>query len=83
MILLDGVSTANHGYCVMTDKDGDKAFLAWRGKGTAPGSYAGTFEWTGGTGKFQGLQGNNNWHGADIGKTGSIVVLWEGDWRLP
>ena len=59
---------AMHGYCTMTDKDGDKAFLVWRCKGTPPGSYAGTFEWTGGTGKFQGLQGNNNFHGSDFGK---------------
>jgi len=74
---------AGHGYCTMTDKDGDKAILAWRGKSTAPGSYAGTFEWTGGTGKFLGLQGNNSWHGDVIGKTGALVVAWEGEWRLP
>jgi hypothetical protein len=67
----------------MTDKDGDKAFLVWRGKGTAPGSGAGTFEWSGGTGKFVGLQGNNNWRGSVIGKTGAFTVVWEGDWRLP
>jgi hypothetical protein len=37
--IVNGISIAAHGYCIMTDKDGDKAFLAWRGKGTAPGSY--------------------------------------------
>ena len=81
--IVNGVATALNGVCVMADKDGDKAFLVWRGKGIAAGSNAGTFEWVGGTGKFQGLQGNNNWHGADIGKTGAFTVVWEGDWRLP
>jgi hypothetical protein len=31
--IVDGVSTGNHGYCIITDKDGDKAFLVWQGKG--------------------------------------------------
>jgi hypothetical protein len=79
----NGVFTAANGYCIVTDKDGDKAFLVWRGKGPAPGTYAGTFEWAGGTGKFQGLQGNNSYHGGDIGKTGAFSAVWEGDWRLP
>jgi hypothetical protein len=81
---VNGVDIANHGYCILTDKDGDKAFLVWRGKSSAaPGSYAGTFEWAGGTGKFLGLQGNNNWHGPFIGKTPAFIVVYEGDWRLP
>src|SRR5215472_12823280 len=56
--IVDGVSRASHGYCIMTDKEGDKAFLVWQGKGTAPGTGEGTFQWTGGTGKFAGIQGN-------------------------
>jgi hypothetical protein len=79
---VNGADIANHGYCVVIDKDSDKAFLVWRGKSTGPGSYAGTFEWTGGTGKFQGLQGNNNWQGTFFGKTAGFQVVWEGDWRL-
>jgi hypothetical protein len=81
--IVNGVATAEHGYCIVTDKDGDKAFLAWRGKGIGPGSSAGTFEWTGGTGKYSGLQGNNNYRAASIGKTGAFIGLFEGDWRLP
>jgi len=81
--IVDGVSTGAHGYCIMTDKDDDKAFLVWQGKGIAPGSNAGTFQWTGGTGKFSGLQGNNTWHGSFIGKTTASSVVWEGEWRLP
>jgi hypothetical protein len=81
--IVEGVSAGNHGYCVMTDKDGDKAFFGWQGKGIGPESYAGTFQWTGGTGKFLGLQGNNTWRGVTIGNTMAFSVVWEGEWRLP
>jgi hypothetical protein len=83
MDIVDGVIAAYHGYCVMTDKDGDKAFAVWQGKGTAPGSAAGTFQWTGGTGKFVGLQGNNTFRDTGIGKEMAGSVVWEGEWRLP
>jgi hypothetical protein len=46
------------GYCVLSDADGDQAFLSWRNEGdgrTGPG----TFEWTGGTGKYKGISGSN------------------------
>ena len=76
--LVDGVLTAGHGYCIVADKDGDKAFLAWEGK-----DGGGTFKWTGGTGKFSGLQGNNTFRFNGIGKTEAFVVVWEGEWRLP
>jgi hypothetical protein len=83
--IVGGVPVAGHGYCIVTDKDGDKAFLVWQqqGKGTADGTGGGTFQWTGGTGKYSGLQGNNTFHYTAIGKTPSFVVVWEGDWRLP
>jgi hypothetical protein len=43
--LTNGASTASQGYCVVTDKEGDKAFLVWKGgKG-----FEGTYQWTGGT----------------------------------
>ena len=34
-----------HGYCVVTDKTNDKAFLVWKG-------FQGTYQWTGGTGQI-------------------------------
>jgi hypothetical protein len=75
--------TTGHGYCTVTDKDGDKAFLVWQGKDTAPGTGGGPFKWTGGTGKYTGLQGNNTFRYNAIGKTPSFVGVWEGEWRLP
>jgi len=55
-----GLSTAAQGYCVATDKDGDKAFVTWKGhKATEPNKGGGEFQWTGGTGKYTGITGNN------------------------
>jgi hypothetical protein len=81
--LVDGVLTAGHGYCIVTDKDGDKAFLVHQAKGSAPGLIAGSFQWTGGTGKFSGVQGNNAFRVTQIGKNPAAWIVWEGEWRLP
>jgi|SRR5580704_14818628 hypothetical protein len=81
--LVDGVSTALNGHCIVADKDGDKVFSVFEGKGSAPGIIAGTFQWTGGTGKFTGIQGNNTFHVTAIGKTLASWIVWEGEWRLP
>lgn len=54
--------SAAGGYCIITDTDGDKAFLSWSSKGdntTGPG----TFEYTGGTGKYEGISGKNTFVG--------------------
>lgn len=50
--------TAN-GYCTVADGDGDQAYISWiiRGDGR---SGAGTFAYTGGTGKYKGIKGTNN-----------------------
>ena len=80
--IVGGKIVSGHGYCIMTDKDGDKAFLVWE-VNDPTGKGGGNFKWTGGTGKYTGLQGNNAFHGAGIGKTGAGLIVWEGDWRLP
>ena len=53
------------GYCVITDADGDQAYVTWRSAGaTGPGaSLPGTFEFTGGTGKYAGIKGDNTFVG--------------------
>jgi hypothetical protein len=81
--IVDGVLTAGHGYCIIADKDGDKAFSVFQGKGTAPGIIAGTFQWTGGTGKFTGIRGNNTYRVTAIGKNPASWIVWEGEWQLP
>lgn len=55
------------GYCIITDLEGDQAYLSWRipTGGAAPGSTdgKGTFEYTGGTGKYKDIRGSNNFTG--------------------
>ncbi len=44
------------GYCIVSDPDGDQAYLTWQHTGdTLRGP--GTFEWTGGTGKYKEIKG--------------------------
>jgi len=75
----NGVSTSSHGYCVVTDKDGDKAFLAWKGgKG-----FAGDYQWTGGTGKYTGIKGNNTFRAVALLPTAQGYGLLKGEWQLP
>jgi hypothetical protein len=81
--LVNGVSRALNGHCIITDKDGDKVFTVYEAKGSAPGIMAGTFQWTGGTGKFTGIQGDNTFQVNAIGKTLAAWIPWEGEWRLP
>ena len=50
------------GYCVITDKDGDKAYLSWANEGDNT-SGPGTFTYTGGTGKYTGISGTNKFLG--------------------
>ena len=53
------------GYCIITDLNGDQAYLTWQGAGTpGPGGRTpGTFQYTGGTGKYQGISGDNTFVG--------------------
>jgi hypothetical protein len=52
--IVNGLSIANHGHCIMTDKDGDKVSGVWKGKDTSPNVGGGDFQWTGGMGKYTG-----------------------------
>lgn len=81
--IVNGLATSNHGYCIVTDKDGDKAFLVWSGKDTSPGVGGGDQHWTGGTGKYSGIKGNSTYRYAAIGTSPAYSVVWEGEWQLP
>ncbi len=50
------------GYCVVSDPGGDKAFLSWQCQGDTHDCH-GTFDYTGGTGRFQGISGSNKFNG--------------------
>ena len=81
--IVNGLAIGNHGYCIVTDKDGDKAFLVWKGKDTSPGVGGGDQQWSGGTGKYSGIKGNSTYRYAAIGTSPAYSVVWEGEWQLP
>ena len=72
-----------NGWCVMTDQSGDKAFLVWKCGPLDGGGCEGDFQWTGGTGKFVGLKGNNWFAAHPIANTNQEIVQWKGEWQLP
>ena len=77
-----GVSLANHGYCIVTDKDGDKAYLVWKGEGTGPNVGGGDSQWMGGTGKFAGIKGGHTYQYNGIADTPRYWVVWAGEYRM-
>jgi len=71
-----------HGYCVVTDNDSDKAFLKWKCNGEE--LCRGDFQWIGGTGKYEGLSGDNTFYAQiGIGGTAQGYSVSEGEWELP
>ena len=60
--------TAAGGYCIVTDLEGDQAYMTWENAGTAgPGGEGpGTFTFTGGTGKYAGISGTNRFVGITL-----------------
>jgi hypothetical protein len=56
------------GYCVITDLDGDSAYITWQAAGT-PTRFPGTFDYTGGTGKYKDIKGTNTF-------VANTVVNW-------
>jgi hypothetical protein len=60
------------GHCTITDAAGDQAYLSWQGEGDGvPGhTGSGTFEYTGGTGKYAGITGKNTY-------AASTQVKWD------
>lgn len=81
---VDGIPRLTQGYCTLTDADGDKAILVYKGEKThGPGAGGGDFQWTGGTGKYVGLRGDNTYDFYTIGQTAQGWVIWKGAWQLP
>ena len=58
------------GYCIITDTDGDQAYLTWQSPQGDTVNVPGTFQYTGGTGKYESISGNNTFHGV-------IQVNWQ------
>ena len=54
------------GYCVWTDADGDHAYSVWEANDTLGFEVKGTFDFTGGTGKYKGITGKNTWRSVGV-----------------
>jgi hypothetical protein len=76
-----GRANAN-GACVVTDGEGDKAFLEYKCSGPMP-TCPGEFRWVGGTGKYTGISGTSKFQGNFIGATGAGWSDWSGEYKLP
>jgi hypothetical protein len=50
------------GYCIISDPGGDLAYISWQCQGDTQ-ICNGTFDFTGGTGKYQGISGGNTFVG--------------------
>jgi hypothetical protein len=70
------------GTCVVTDADGDKIFVEWQCSGVMP-ACPGTERFVGGTGKYQGISGEQVFQGNFIGDTGAGWSDWKGEYKLP
>jgi len=74
-----------HGTCTFTDTDGDNIFTPF----SASIGRRGTFEVTGGTGKFAGITGKGEWRRIDPApiksddKRARAVVSSKVSWKLP
>jgi len=81
---MNNITQYGRGYCVVTDLDGDKAYLSWKGGNeTKPGEANGTFQWTGGTGKYKGITGDNTYKGMTVLPMAQGFSMCEGAWQLP
>ena len=58
------------GRCIISDTDGDQAYSTWQCEGDIM-MCSGTFDYTGGTGKYKGINGHNTF-------LGHIQVNWSG-----
>jgi hypothetical protein len=74
---------SGHGYGDYTDRDGNKWYFTWEGKGVKGEKFVwgGTWKVVKGTGKFEGIQGKGTWKQYLVGD--QAYHDWEGEMELP
>jgi hypothetical protein len=70
------------GYGVMTSPNGDKRFTITEGKPVGKGLWKGTYTYTGGTGKFEGIKGGGTWNSSSLAP-GISYLETEGEAEIP
>ncbi len=81
-----GDTTSFHGYHVAKATNGDTAACTYEGSATSkdgkPVSSAGTWTYTGGTGKLKGIKGKGTFKGAP-NPDGTMTYQVDGEYQLP
>lgn len=73
----EGAQLDGSGTCEAIDPDGDIWWLWW------DGGMDGRFGFTGGTGKYAGIEGSGTWKLQTMFADGKNTNTWEGTWTLP
>lgn len=80
--IADGIVSFK-GYCTVTDTDGDKVFGEWSGGGPMTGEITGRVDFTGGTGKYSGIQGEWDFKCRAIGNDNQLSCTQQTSYELP
>jgi hypothetical protein len=79
---LTDAGTSSGGHKTFTEADGSKVFAKYVLKDAKPREFRGTFEFTGGTGKYAGITGRGEYHVVLVSDT----ALWDelrGEYKIP
>jgi hypothetical protein len=79
--IVDGMLTS-HGFCTMVDLDGDKIFAQFRGKAVLGEPFKGHQDFTGGSGKYEGIEGGHDFDCRAIG-TEQLACRQDMEYTLP
>ena len=71
------------GYGIVADKDGDKIIRTHEGKMVGKNQWAGTFIYTSGTGKFEGITGTGTFTMHSMGQGQPAYIEAEADVEIP
>ena len=71
------------GQCTWSDLDGDKIFNDYTGSVEPTGLFEGLNQFTGGTGKYAGIQGKAPFHCRTLNANGQYACTQEFEYRLP
>lgn len=75
------------GFMVFNVPDGDKVYATWKGTGNLGKDAKGTLTYVGGTGKYAGLTGSDEYTRANLPspskKEWAAITVHKGNWKLP
>lgn len=81
-VALNDIGVSRGGYKTFTEPDGSKIFARYAITEGKPPEFRGTFEFTGGTGKYKGITGKGTFHGGFV----SDKAAWDefvGEYKIP